>query len=287
MEATTGPAADGGRRPYAAHPAGWRVVETAGVGPFVTRAVYEDPQGRQVEWTSRRHRTGGAHPAATPVWHLLGWWVGALFIVGSSLFALGSLPYVAAHADPHAVAMTYVVGAVFFTSAAALQYVQALRAPRTVVSSAVPGPRRRGDHVFDARRIDCWAGGVQFVGTLFFNITTIAALHEAFTTQQEIVRVWAPDALGSVCFLVASELAVLEVCHRWWCRARGDVGRRIARINMIGSVFFGVSAITSFILPGTGEVIDAEATNTFTFLGAVCFGVAAWLVTREARATRG
>jgi H+/gluconate symporter-like permease len=42
-------------------------------------------------------------------------------------------------------------------------------------------------------------------------------------------------------------------------------------LNMVGSVFFGVSAITSFILPDTGEVLNADATNATTFLGAVCF----------------
>jgi hypothetical protein len=34
---------------------------------------------------------------------------------------------------------------------------------------------------------------------------------------------------------------------------------------------FGISAITSFIVPSTGDVLDAEATNATTFLGAVCF----------------
>ena len=42
-------------------------------------------------------------------------------------------------------------------------------------------------------------------------------------------------------------------------------------LNMVGSVFFGISAITSFILPDTGEVLNADATNATTFLGAVCF----------------
>jgi hypothetical protein len=70
---------------------------------------------------------------------------------------------------------------------------------------------------------------------------------------------------------VASEIAVVAVCGRPWCRRRGDTPWRIAMLNLVGSVFFGISAITSFILPDTGEVLNADATNATTFLGAVCF----------------
>lgn len=46
---------------------------------------------------------------------------------------------------------------------------------------------------------------------------------------------------------------------------------RIAMLNMVGSVFFGISAIASLIDPSTGDVLDADLTNSTTFLGAVCF----------------
>jgi hypothetical protein len=55
------------------------------------------------------------------------------------------------------------------------------------------------------------------------------------------------------------------------CRRSGDSPWRIATLNLVGSVFFGISAVTSFILPDTGEVLNADATNATTFLGAVCF----------------
>ena len=38
-------------------PGGWRVQQTPGPRPFVTRAVLAQPDGSIVEWTSRRHRT--------------------------------------------------------------------------------------------------------------------------------------------------------------------------------------------------------------------------------------
>lgn len=47
---------------------------------------------------------------------------------------------------------------------------------------------------------------------------------------------------------------------------------------MLGSAFFGISAVTSFIAPATGEVLDAEATNATTFLGVACFLIGAFAV---------
>jgi hypothetical protein len=165
-------------------------------------------------------------------------------------FALGAFPYVAARADPTAVGISFFVGSLFFTSAAGLQLIQAL---------------------WEGGWLDRLATAVQFVGTLFFNWTTLAGLNDALDTQEQIHRVWAPDAVGSICFLVASYVAIVALCGRPWCRRRGDTPWRIAMLNMVGSVFFGISAITSFILPETGEVLNADATNATTFLGAVCF----------------
>jgi hypothetical protein len=180
----------------------------------------------------------------------LDWWIGLLFAIGSAAFALGAFPGLASRADPTAIGITFFVGSVFFTSAAALQLGQALRG---------------------GGWLDRLATAVQFAGTLFFNWTTLASLNDALDTQERIHRVWAPDALGSICFLVASEVALWAVCGRPWCRRRGDTPWRIAALNLLGSAFFGISALTSWIVPSTGDVLDAEATNATTFLGAVCF----------------
>ena len=127
-------------------------------------------------------------------------------------------------------------------------------------------------------RLDWWAAAVQLVGTVFFNVTTFAALYDSLTTKQEDIRVWAPDALGSICFLVASGLALAAV---WGLR---DASWRIAVWNMVGSAFFGISAVASWVVPDTGELLNSEATNAFTFLGAVCFFAGARLVRRQADA---
>ncbi len=76
----------------------------------------------------------------------LDWWIGLLFAIGSVGFALGAFPYVAARADPTAVAITFFVGSIFFTCAAGLQLAQA---------------------VMGGGWLDRLATAVQFAGTLF------------------------------------------------------------------------------------------------------------------------
>lgn len=269
-------------------------METRGPARFVTRVVYEDEAGGRYEWTSRRHRKGlglrriggaqapGRPPAVIPA-RLLNRWIGALFMIGSFCFALGSLPgYAARVPDPTLVGITFFVGSLFFTGAAGLQHVQTVRADRAVGGAAGGDRRPSLGYLIEPGRLDWWATAVQFAGTIFFNITTFAALNDALDTHQQIARVWAPDAFGSICFLVASYFAVIEVCHGRWCWWRRDTGWRISALNMLGSVFFGISAITSFILPDTGEILNAEATNAFTFLGAACFFWGAYLLLPEA-----
>ena len=80
-----------------------------------------------------------------------GWRVAVLFMVGSSLFALGSFPLYAQTVDPRAVGVTFVVGSVFFTSAAVGQLLQARR----------PAASGDGDH-----RLLLWAAAVQLAASL-------------------------------------------------------------------------------------------------------------------------
>ena len=184
------------------------------------------------------------------------WWIAVLFMVGSALFALGSAPFYSELVEPQVVGVTFFAGSVFFTLASLLQFGQ------------TPRPDR----------LDWWAAGVQLIGTVFFNITTFTAMNDALSTTQEDLRVWAPDALGCICFLVASALALAAV----W--GRRDTSWRIAVWNMTGSVFFGIAAVASWVVPDTGELLNTEATNAFTFLGAVCFFAGAWLSRTQATA---
>jgi hypothetical protein len=269
-------------------PEGWEVEQTKKVGPFVTRAVLRRPDGEQVEWSSRRHRKGlglrgiahdGLHRpylfrGASP----MSWAIGSLFMIGSFCFALGSFPPYFESAAPATVAWTFFVGSIFFTSAAYLQLHEVLSAPLGPDDKMLPPIHRRFFHVA-ARRIDWWATSVQFVGTLFFNVTTFAATRADLSTDQARRLIWAPDVFGSICFLIASWLAYLETRGgrhgpeptAWW----------INWLNLAGSVAFGVSAVASRYLHTTGEIANIRLVNLGTFLGAVGFFLGALLLPVE------
>jgi hypothetical protein len=257
-------------------PDDWEVISSDGPGPFVTRMELRRPDGSVVSWRSRGHRKRASG---------LSWWIGLGFALGSICFAVASFACQWSSVSRPGIGITFFVGSVFFTAAAYGQHFQSV--------NVEPDPDRRRplrSHLRPASwnpgRIDWLASAVQLAGTIFFNISTFLAMQDNLTAHQSNLRVWAPDAFGSVCFLVASELALAEVCHRWVCAKNRTQEWWIAALNMVGSIAFGVSALTSIIEPSTDEPVSAVITNAGTTVGAVCFLAGAVLLMREARASR-
>jgi YrhK-like protein len=270
-------------------PDGWIRISSQRWGPFVIRELVRRPDGQIVELTARRHRKGHgpavtdtANPARAHavVWapRDLGWWVAALFIVGSACFAIGSAPMLSSVASAKLISSIYFIGSLFFTSAGYLQYLQAINARGTGEQPAIHRWFGTMPH-----SLGWWAAAVQLAGTVFFNVTTFAGLHTGFTVHQQNLRIWSPDFFGSICFLVASwfaieEIRMPEVRRRWrW----SEIPWRIVWLNMIGSIFFMASAIAAFVRPATNELLSASIANGGTFLGAVCFFLGAWLLLVE------
>ena len=123
---------------------------------------------------------------------------------------------------------------------------------------------------------------MQLVGTLFFNVSTFHAMQGGFDATAANQLVWRPDVFGSICFLVASGLAWVEVGHRWlsW-RTRVVLSWWIAFLNLGGSVAFGVSAFAAKVVSSSGELRNVELVNLGTFVGAVGFLVGAFLLLPE------
>jgi hypothetical protein len=90
-------------------------------------------------------------------------------------------------------------------------------------------------------------------------------------------------AVGSICFLIASYLAWAEVCHSTGRLRLGDLSWWIVTLNLVGSVFFGVSAIGAYANPETGDATNLRWDNGGTVVGALCFLVAAVMLIPEAR----
>jgi hypothetical protein len=160
------------------------------------------------------------------------------------------------------------VGSWFFTSAALIQ----LR---------LSGPSKTQSWKTPSHRLEFLSAAIQFVGTVRFNVSTGAAL---WAHRLPIRRryVWWPDAQGSVAFLISGVLAVVAVTLAVGLvqpKSREWLG---AWINMIGCLAFGASAVGAFIT-ARGVTEDAPLANVGTFLGALCFLIAALLVLPKRR----
>ena len=198
----------------------------------------------------------GARAAAAPATarrNVTGW-MAALFALGSTCFLVASVASQWASSSRPAIGVTFFAGSLLFTVAAYLQYAQAVG------------------------RIDRRAAAIQLAGTLAFNVSTLLAMQHGLDARQTDLRVWAPDAVGSVCFLLASALAYALVRRRrrslsWW----------IAALNLVGSIAFGVAAIASLVEPASGVMVNVRITNAGTSLGAACFLAGALLLPRGAR----
>src|SRR5207302_9080512 len=126
----------------------------------------------------------------------------------------------------------------------------------------------------DGGRAGWWSAIVQSAGTLFFNVTTYAAMHTALTSSEYNRLVWRPDWRGSICFLVSGAIAYrASPRRRWhgWLPGRRGAGWWQPAVNLLGCVFFGISAIAGYVVPSTGSMLDQAAANWNTALGAACF----------------
>jgi hypothetical protein len=181
------------------------------------------------------------------------WWTGALFAAGSLCFAVASFASQWASAPRPAIGVTFFAGSIAFTVASYLQLTAATGRDRLPAL-------------------------VQLAGTLFFNVSTFAGMQHGLDARETDLRVWSPDAFGSVCFLVASELALASVCGRWMCWRPGARDWQIAALNLVGSVAFGVAAVASLVEPSTSEPVSAAIANAGTTSGALCFLAGALLM---------
>ena len=270
---------------YPRTPPRWTVVERQAIGPFTTRVRYRRPDGELVDWSSRFHRKHFSRLSrlgrARGRWWAPGmasWWIGVLFAIGSTCFFLGPFPGFAQLVGSRADGLVFFLGSIFFTSAALLQYLESANADLDVDGARSRRPRLL---TFEPHRIDWWSTLIQLVGTIFFNVNTYRAMQESFDTSQVDRLVWAPEAIGSICFLISGLLAYLEVRGGGVWRAERTLGWKIATVNFLGCILFGISAVAGYVVPETGDVLALALANVTTSLGGLCFLIGAILVLPE------
>lgn len=183
-------------------------------------------------------------------------WMALFFAAGSICFLIGPFPGYAQRVGGTADAVTFFVGSILFTIGGAIQ-------------TWLAYPLRRSE----GARSAWWSAVIQSAGTLFFNATTYQAMHTAISNSRYDRLVWRPDAFGSVCFLVSGVIAYRASARHGhaWLPERGQRGWWEPGVNLLGCIFFGVSAIAGYVVPSTGSIFDLAAANLNTSLGAACF----------------
>src|SRR5215210_367730 len=182
-------------------------------------------------------------------------WMALLFGAGSLCFVIGPFPGYAELVGAAADGVTFFVGSILFTAGGLLQTSLSFRARREAGGG----------------RSAWWAAIVQSAGTVFFNVTTFRAMDVALSNADYDRLVWRPDALGSVCFLVSGAIAYQAAPRRGWKPLRGDRRWWQPTVNLLGCVFFGISAVAGHVVPASGSELDLAAANWSTCVGAACF----------------
>jgi hypothetical protein len=177
------------------------------------------------------------------------------FALGSTCFLVGPFPGYVQLVGESADGVTFFAGSVLFTAGGLLQCWSAW-------------PERRSP---DGGRAAWWSAAVQSAGTLFFNVTTYQAMHTALTDPSYNELVWRPDWRGSICFLVSGAIAYRAAPRHGWLLRREGRGWWQPAVNLLGCIFFGISAVAGYIVPATGSMLDHAAANWNTALGAACF----------------
>jgi len=206
------------------------------------------------------------------------WWMALLFSLGSAMFLVPALAALASSA--RWIPIIFFSGSIFFTSAALVQLVTAAELPHRFQARARRRPLR--PRAWLPATVDWLAAAIQFAGTVMFNISTFAAMPIALTAHQANVPKWAPNVLGSGCFLISSALAFATWEHRWLSWRPRDLDWWIPALNLLGSLAFGVSAIASFVSPATGLAVRGDLANLGPALGALGFLIAAVLLVPQA-----
>ncbi len=188
------------------------------------------------------------------------------FMIGSMFFAVGSFAPISAAIGSTASNVLFFIGSWGFTGAAFIQ-----------LQLSGPSRNERG-----ALRALWLAAATQFVGTILFNFSTGSAIYaESVIAQQDLV--WAPDAQGSVLFLLSGGFALLALARVGRLRRPRDRDWLSNWVNMAGCVAFGVSAVAA-VVTSSGGVENASLAAWTTCVGALCFFIASALVLPEADA---
>src|SRR3954453_18098700 len=157
-------------------------------------------------------------------------WMAVCFALGSTCFLVGPFPGYVQVVGESADGITFFVGSILFTAGGGLQ---------SWLAWPGRGSRRGGFAAW-------WAAIIQSAGTLFFNVTTYQAMHTALTSSEYNKLVWRPDWRGSICFLVSGAIAYRASARHGFLPVRDGAGWWQPGVNLLGCLFFGISAVAGY-----------------------------------------
>ncbi len=108
-------------------------------------------------------------------------------------------------------------------------------------------------------------------------MSVAGALRAHRTHEPSTRRIGILFMIGSACFALASLPGSSSVS--------AAVARRIARLNLVGSIFFGISAVAGIWVAQTSAQLDASLARGGTLVGALCFFYASYLLVARDPAT--
>lgn len=272
---------------------------------FITQVFEYRDDSRTYLYTSRRmrkglddllvdkHRNSLRHPfhqlssLFTYQPKTLTWWIGVLFMMGASGFVVASIVSLN---DDSSVSdftknLTFFIGSLFFTAAAYLQYLESINADITNSEHFTKDKKNWVWLAFRHKNLGFLSSASQLMGTLFFNLNTFNSLYFSFTFLQEDLFIWMPNMIGSMLFIMSALFGWLEVSRDKHVKSFRSLSWWIIWINILGSIFFQLSAIKSYVLLNSGELIGPEALLEYTLYGAICFLIAAYLLNVEMNET--
>ena len=204
-----------------------------------------------------------------------------LFMVGSACFVVGSVPAYLNAVGGSVDGVTYFVGSIFFTDRLLAQLVQAQTPAMTdrrrrrparpgagpALGAGVPHDRELAGRGHPVSRARC---------------SSTSAPRRPDPQRDGRPRrtgtSGAPTSYGSTLFLVSSAFAVLAVWHGSSAFSRGPLPWRIAWLNMLGSILFMASAMASYVLPDTDDLLSARLAVAGTCSARLCFLIGAALM---------
>ncbi len=280
----------------------WEIIESKGPFHFTTWRIYRHPDGTTRIWSSRHHRkclSLDSRPEGSGFWatvwrslwmvQTLNWWIGMVFALGSSLFMLASVlilwpdiarKWLLSSAEVNTI---FFIGSIPFTTAAYLQLYQAVQSEKTAI--------HQGQRKLKARWIGWYPSSVgwlsavtQFLGTLLFNVSTLAALLPHLDWLQQDGIIWAPDFAGSVLFLVSGYLAYIEFGHTLWVWNPARISWWVVTSNLFGCIAFMISAFFAFVPPATSPFNEVTISVSCTLVGALFFFCGSLLMLPESAA---